>query len=196
MFNSLINNQAFTDLLPIAILTIIKSSRPLLRKDLMTKINEEQYLVMNSIFVLVILILFYYFRQLNSFFTGKALNQSDQLSLFGSLSSFSLFGSFSSFSQFNPFNSVKNDYLNLDTYNKIIILVLAVMTVSTTMVTFRIEKSTKKSTNLILMKLLGPLSTIAMAYYINKKKITNQTLAGYFIAFVGLIIIGQEDQTA
>ena len=196
MFNSLINNQAFTDLLPIAILTIIKSSRPLLRKDLMTKINEEQYLVMNSIFVLVILILFYYFRQLNSFFTGKALNQSDQLSLFGSLSSFSLFGSFSSFSQFNPFNSVKNDYLNLDTYNKIIILVLAVMTVSTTMVTFRIEKSTKKSTNLILMKLLGPLSTIAMAYYINKKKITNQTLAGYFIAFVGLIIIGQENQTA
>lgn len=196
MFNSLINNQAFTDLLPIAILTIIKSSRPLLRKDLMTKINEEQYLVMNSIFVLVILILFYYFRQLNSFFTGKALNQSDQLSSFGSLSSFSLFGSFSSFSQFNPFNSVKNDYLNLDTYNKIIILVLAVMTVSTTMVTFRIEKSTKKSTNLILMKLLGPLSTIAMAYYINKKKITNQTLAGYFIAFVGLIIIGQENQTA
>ena len=193
MFNSLINNQAFTDLLPIAILTIIKSSRPLLRKDLMTKINEEQYLVMNSIFVLVILILFYYFRQLNSFFTGKALNQSDQLSLFGS---FGLFGSFSSFSQFNPFNSVKNDYLNLDTYNKIIILVLAVMTVSTTMATFRIEKSTKKSTNLILMKLLGPLSTIAMAYYINKKKITNQTLAGYFIAFVGLIIIGQEDQTA
>lgn len=53
----------FQDVIPIAILMAIKASRPLLRKNLFSKMSEEQYLTINTVSILILLIIYFNIKQ-------------------------------------------------------------------------------------------------------------------------------------
>jgi uncharacterized membrane protein len=53
----------FEDIIPIATLMAIKASRPIIRKSLLKKIDEEQYLLINTISILFFIIIYCYIKQ-------------------------------------------------------------------------------------------------------------------------------------
>jgi hypothetical protein len=148
----------FEDIIPVGTLMVIKAIRPLLRKNLMQKISEEQYLIINTIIILVLLILYFFIKQYMCNHT-------------------------------NPLSESIKYYFDMTVIDKGTIIILSLMTIVSTLATFKIEKSQNQSVNTILMKIANGISIIAISYYTNKQKITNKMIMGYFILFIGLLMI-------
>ena len=72
---------------------------------------------------------------------------------------------------------------------KLILLVFSIMSIIATYSNTKIELS-KVNTNTILMRLIGSIVTVYLAYRLDKGIINKEVMIGYFITFIGLLLIG------
>jgi len=148
----------FEDIIPIVIVTVVKLLRPIMRKDLMQKINEDYYLIINTTLILILAVLY---------FLIKRYILKYNISLFEAPRQFS----------------------NLSLFNKLMIFVLSIMTILTTIATFKLENSKSGPSNSILMRVVNALVLLAISFYGNRDNITYKMILGYIIIFGGLLLI-------
>ena len=147
----------FRDIFPITSIMLIKASRPYIRKRIMTKINVEQYLLINTVSVLIILLMYSFIKQI--------------------------------IYKKNPLNNVMSVYKKTLFSEKLILLIFSLMSIVATYSNTQIELS-KIHTNTILMRLIGSIVTVYLAYRLDKGIINSEIMIGYLITFIGLMFIG------
>jgi hypothetical protein len=72
---------------------------------------------------------------------------------------------------------------------KLILLIFSLMSIVATYSNTQIELS-KIHTNTILMRLIGSIVTVYLAYRLDKGIINSEIMIGYLIVFTGLMFIG------
>lgn len=159
----------FADFLPIIILVCAKNTKQYLKKNLMENINEDEYVVMTTFIMFICLVIYYLIKHHILVCNGNT--SLEQLS------------------------NLPNKYLQLNLYNKFIMVVLSIITIVTLLCNLKLDQSKNNSTNTILMKVIGPLSTILISAYMNQNQLQNNQITpklfiGYIIVFVGLLMIG------
>jgi hypothetical protein len=159
----------FGDFLPIIILVCAKNTKQYLKKNLMENINEDEYVVMTTFIMFICLIVYYSIKYHILVCNGN--------------------------SSLEQLSNLPNKYLQLNSYNKFIMIILSIITIITLLCNLKLDQSKNNSTNTILIKVIGPLITVLISAYTNQNQLANNQITpkifiGYIIVFIGLLMIG------